>query len=163
MTHKYPHPHPHPLNLTQQCRCHLPVHRSRHLRFRLLHAKDRTTDCDIHSGDIPSLYLQSSLVLTGPFSLRVVRISALRVCLGFLYVELFTCCDMFRDTCSCGQCCQNMVAFYRRANPQPQWAHQGSLRHLVVERRDIPGFRIGRYEYTSMERRSCTFISTTRV
>jgi len=70
---------------------------------------------------------------------------------------------MFRDTWSCGQCCQNMVASHRRTNPQPQWAHKGSLRHLMVERWDIPCFRIRRYEYTNMKRRNCTFVSTTHV
>jgi len=63
-------------------------------------------------------------------------------CLSFLYVELLTSCDMFRDTCSCGQCYQNMVASHRRTDPQPQWAHKGSLRHFMVERWDIPCFRI---------------------
>ena len=155
MTHKYPHLHP--LNLTQQCRRHLPAHRSRlHLQSRLLRANDRITDCDIHSGDIPSLYLQSSLVLTGPFSLLV-------VCLPFLYAWVSCIAHVLCDTRSCGQCCQNMVASHRRNNPQPQWAHKRSLRHLMVERWDIPGFRIGRYEYTNMERRNCTFGSTTHV
>ena len=56
-----------------------------------------------------------------------------------------------------------MVAFHRRANPQSQWAHQGSLRHLMVERWDKPCLRIGRYEYTNMERRNCTFISIIHV
>jgi len=56
-----------------------------------------------------------------------------------------------------------MVAFHRRTNPQPQWAYEGSLGHFVVERWDIPYFRIGRYEYTNMERRNCTFVSTTHV
>jgi len=72
MTHKYPHLHP--FNLTQQCRHHLPVHRSRLLPSRLLRANDRITDCDIHSGDIPSLYLQAILILTGASSLLVVRL-----------------------------------------------------------------------------------------
>jgi len=151
MTRKYPHLHS--FNLTQQFRRHLPVHRS-----RLLHAKDRTTDCDIHSGDIPSPYPQSSLVLTGPFSLLVVCFP-FDTMLGFLVHMAHVLCD----TRSCGQCCQNMVASHRRNNPQPQWAHKGSLRHLMVERWDIPGFRIGRYEYTNMERRNCTFGSTTHV
>ena len=61
------------------------------------------------------------------------------------------------------QCCQNMVASHSRTNPQPQWAHKGSLKHLMVEQWDIPGFRIGQYEYTNMERRNCTFVSTTHV
>ena len=56
-----------------------------------------------------------------------------------------------------------MVAFHRRTNPQPQRAYEGSLGHLVVERWDTPCFRIGRYEYTNMERRNCTFVSTTHV
>ena len=46
-------------------------------------------------------------------------------------------------------------------DPQPQWAHQGSLRHLMVERWDMPCFHIGRYEYANMEHRNCTFISIT--
>ena len=84
--------------------------------------------------------------------------SALCVCLGFLYAwscsRLVVCFATY--VCSCGQCHQSMVAFHRRTNPQPQWTHQGSLRHLMVERWDIPCFRIGRYEHTNMERRNCT-------
>jgi len=76
-------------------------------------------------------------------------VSALCVCLGSLYAwscsRLVICFATYH---------QSMVAFHRRTKPQPQWAYEGSLGHLVVERWDIPCFRIGRYEYTNMERRN---------
>jgi len=156
MTHKYPHLHS--LNLTQQCRRHLPVHRIQtptiqaapreRSNYRLRHTFRRHTQSVSAGNFSPDGSLLASC-----------GASALCVCLGFLYA--WSC---SRFVICFATCHQSMVAFHRRTNPQPQWAYEGSLGHLVVERWDIPCFRIGRYEYTnSMERRNCTFVSTTHV
>lgn len=87
MTHKYPHPHP--FNRSQQCTRCLPLHRPKPLQSRPPRVKDQITGCGIHSGDIRSLYLRSSLVLMGPFLLHAVRVPP------FVF-------QSYSDICSCG-------------------------------------------------------------
>ncbi|KIM53857.1 hypothetical protein SCLCIDRAFT_1222491 [Scleroderma citrinum Foug A] len=88
--------------------------------------------------DIPSLYLQSGTLLA--------------LCGAYTWISCMWSCSLCHVICFAAHAtADNVVKIWSIRNLS---GHTKGLSDLMVERWDMPCFRIGRYEYTNMEHRN---------